>query len=130
VRFGKYYCQVDNQDKLWTTRAPDNELTKQQLTHLLTLPTFVAEFLVQQRGACLPHNLWMFVKTHINGGDSQIPREKWQLILDWCLAASQGGNDGSSLLNLGLPEPGLCQDDEFLEGCNLRLSTTLGREQQ
>jgi hypothetical protein len=130
ARFGEYYRQVDNQDKLWKIGAPDNELTKQQLPRLLALPTFVAKFLVQQRGACLPHNLRMFIKTHINGGDSQVPGEKWQLILNWCLAASQGGNNGSSLLNLGSPESALCQDDKFLEWCNLRLSTTLGREQQ
>jgi hypothetical protein len=31
VRFSEYYRQVDTQDKLWTTGAPDNKLTKQQL---------------------------------------------------------------------------------------------------
>ncbi len=94
---------------------------------MLALPTLLAEFVVQQGGACLPHNLRAFVTAHINGGISQVPQAKWQLILDWCLAASQGGPDGSSLLNLGAPEPALCQDEEFLKWCKQRLDATLGR---
>jgi hypothetical protein len=50
-----------------------------------------------------------------------------QLVLDWCLAATQE-KDGTSLLNIGAPEPALCQDPEFLKWCKLRLITTLGPE--
>jgi hypothetical protein len=82
---------------------------------------------VQQGGSCLPHALRAFVTAHIDGGTSQVGADKWQLILDWCLAASQAGTDGSSILNLGAPEPALCQDEEFLEWCEQRLTTTLGR---
>ncbi len=96
------------------------------LPRLLALPTFVAGFVVKQGGACLPHNLRAFVTAHLDGGTSQIPRERCKLILDWCLAASQCGPDGASLLNLGSPEPALCQDEEFLEWCGQRLATTLG----
>jgi hypothetical protein len=52
---------------------------------------------------------------------------KWQLVLDWCFAASQE-KDGTSLLNLGILEPALCQDPEFLEWCEQCLATTLGPE--
>jgi hypothetical protein len=50
ARFGKFYRHANNQDKLWVTGATEDELTEQQLPHYLELPTFVAEFLVQQEG--------------------------------------------------------------------------------
>ncbi len=71
-----------------------------------------------------------FVSDHIDGGESQVPAAKWQLVLDWCLAAAQGNNNGTSALNLGAPEPALCQDAEFLKWCELCLATTLGQELQ
>jgi hypothetical protein len=82
ARFSKFYPHADNQDKLWVTGATENKLTEQQLPRFLALPTFIAEFLVQQGGACLLHNLRNFVTAHIDGGDSQVPPEKWQLVLD------------------------------------------------
>ncbi len=51
-------------------------------------------------------------------------------MLDWCLVASQGSADGLSILNLGAPEPALCQDSKFLKWCKLRLAATLGRERR
>jgi hypothetical protein len=71
-------------DKLWTTGAAEEDLVEIQLPRLLALPTFVAEFVAQQGGACLPHTLRTFVTTHLDGGTSQVPGGKWQLILDWC----------------------------------------------
>ena len=71
-----------------------------------------------------------FITAHIEAGTAQVPVEKWDLILQWCLAASQTGTDGSSLLKLGAPEPALCQDEEFLEWCSNKLATTLGRKQE
>ncbi len=71
-----------------------------------------------------------FVSDHISGGESQVPVAKWQLVLDWCLAAAQGNNDGTRILNLGAPEWALCQDAEFLEWCKLRVATTLGQGPQ
>ncbi len=130
ARLSEFYQHADNQDKLWVTGAADNELTKQQLPWLLAVPMFVAEFLVQKGGACLPHNLQNFMTTHIDGGASQVPPDKWQLVLDWCLAALQGSVDGSSILNIGSPEPALCQDNEFLEWCELHLAATLGNDQR
>ncbi len=70
------------------------------------------------------------MSNHIDGGELQVPPAKWQLILDWCLAAAQGGNNRTSILNLGSPEPALCQDPVFLEWCELHLTTTLGQELQ
>jgi hypothetical protein len=125
--FGTFYADKANKDKLWLTRAGDKELTEAPLPWLLPLPTFIAEFLGKQGGACLPHKLCQFILDHIDGGESQIPPAKWQLVLDWCLAASQE-KDGTSLLNIGAPEPVLCQDPEFLEWCEQRLATTLGPE--
>ena len=98
------------------------------LPRLLALPTFVTELLEKQGGTCLLHKLIKFVVEHIKGGESQIPAAKWQLVLDWCLAAAQGNNNGTSVLNLGAPEPALCQDAEFLEWWKLRLTTILGQE--
>jgi hypothetical protein len=51
-------------------------------------------------------------------------------VLDWCLAALQGSADRSSILNLGSPEPALCQDNEFLEWSDLHLTATLGTNQR
>ncbi len=110
--------------------ASKAELTETPLQRLLVLPTFIAEFLRKQGGACLPHKLSKFVSDHIDGGESQVPPEKWQLVLDWCLAAAQGGNNRTSILNLGSPEPALCQDSDFLKWFELRLNTTLGQEPQ
>jgi hypothetical protein len=125
--YGEYYGQEGNRDKLWITGATEADLVEAQLPRMLALPTLLAEFVVLQGGACLPHTLRTFVTTQIDGGMSQVPHAKWQLVLDWCLAASQCGPDGSSLLNLGAPEPALCQDEEFLEWCEQRLDATLGR---
>ncbi len=36
--------------------------------------------------------------------------------------------DGTSLLNIGAPEPALCQDPKFLEWCKQHLTITLGQE--
>ena len=46
---------------------------------------------------------------------------------DSCIATAQAKND-SSLLNIGTPEPALCQDTEFLDWCERRISFTLGEE--
>ncbi len=62
-----------------------------------------------------------------DGGGSQILPKKWQLILNWCIAALQE-KDGTSLLNIGSPEPALCQDPKFLEWCKQCLLITLGQE--
>ena len=78
----------------------------------------------------MPHKLQKIVSDHIDSGELQVPPDKWQLVLDWCLVAAQGGNNRTSILNLGSPEPALCQDLEFLEWCELRLNTTLGQEPQ
>jgi hypothetical protein len=130
ARLGTFYNNKGNKNKLWLMGASKAKLTETPLPCLLVLPTFVAEFLRKQGGACLPHKLHKFVSSHIDGGESQVPPDKWQLVLDWCLVAAQGGNDGTSILNLGSPEPALCQDLEFLKWCKLRLNTTLRQEPQ
>jgi hypothetical protein len=129
ARCTEHYSDESNRSKLWTTGAGDDDLVELQLPRLLALPTVVAEFVVKNGGTCLPHTVITFINTHIEAGTVQVPVEKWNLILQWCLAASQTGTDGSSLLKLGAPEPALCQDEEFLEWCSNRLATTLGREQ-
>ncbi len=68
--------------------------------------------------------------THIDGGASQVPPDKWRLVLDWCLVALQGSADGLSILNLGSSAPALCQDNEFLEWCKLCLAATLGNDRR
>ncbi len=103
----------------------DPGVIEASLPQLLTLPTFIAEFMCGQGGTCLPHKLRTHISDRINSGEFNVQAEKWQLLLDWCLAASQE-RDGTSLLNIGLPEPALCQDQEFLEWCKHRLLSTLG----
>ncbi len=105
--FIAYYNNEANRDKLWVTGAQDNELTEMPLPRLLTLPTFVTEFLGKQGGSCLPHKLQKFVKDYIDGGESHILPKKWQLILNWCLPVLQE-KDGTSLLNIRALEPALC----------------------
>ncbi len=122
--FVAFYADENNKDKLLLTGADDDELTEAPLPRLLALPTFVAEFLGKQEGACIPHKLRKFVLEHINEGESQLQPVKWQLVLDWCLAAAEE-KDRTSLLSIGAPEPALCQDPEFLKRCELRLATTL-----
>ena len=68
--------------------AEEITLTEKLFPCFLTLPTFVAEFINSQGGACLPHKPCSFVQEHINNSNTQIPRHKWNLILDWCIAAS------------------------------------------
>jgi len=127
-RYVEHYSDDANKDKLWITGAGDNDLTERQLPRLLALPTVVAEFVAKQGGTCLPYNVSNFITSYIEAGTAQVSVEKWDLLLQWCLAASQVGTDGSSLLKLGAPEPALCQDEEFLEWCGHKLATTLGRE--
>ncbi len=129
-RFGTFYDNEDNRDKLWLAGASEAELMETLLPCLLVLPTFITAFLGKQGGPCLAHKLQKFVSDHIGGGELQVPPDKWQLVLDKCLAAAQGGNNGLSILNLGSLEPALCQDSEFFEWCELRLNTTLEQEPQ
>jgi hypothetical protein len=93
TQFLEHYALDANWDKLWAMGAGAADLTEIQLPRLLSLPTLVAKFVVQQGGSCLPHTLRAFVTDHIDGGTSQVGADKWQLILDWCLAASQAGAD-------------------------------------
>jgi hypothetical protein len=63
-------------DKLWNMDTADDTLTEKLLPCLLALPTFVAEFINAQGGACLTHKLYTFIKDHINEGGSQIQQQK------------------------------------------------------
>jgi hypothetical protein len=123
--FTAYYNIAENWDKLWLTGGGDQDVIKAALPRLLALPTSVTKFLVTQGGTCLPYQLQNFIRNKIDTGEDQVTPEKWQLLLDWCLAASQEW-EGTSLLNIGSPEPALCQDPEILEWCEHRLLCTLG----
>jgi hypothetical protein len=114
VAFDKHFEDAAIWDKLWTTGAEETTLSEKLFPRLLALPTFVAEFINSQGGACLPHKIYSFVQDHINNGNTQVPHHKWNLIIDWCIAASQEKNE-VSLLNIGTPDPALCQDQEFLD---------------
>jgi hypothetical protein len=125
ARFTAYYEDPDHNDKFWIHGAQANELTEVTLPRMLALPTCIAEFVNAQGGGCLPHKLRTFVKERIDGGASELSAEKWQLLLDWCVAAAQEQN-GTSLLNIGSTDPALCQDHEFLDWCDQRIEITLG----
>ncbi len=124
--FTRHY--EDEGNKLWNTGVNDAELlTSVDLPRMLALPTCVAEFVITQEGGCLPHAIRKFVKEKIDGGETQVAGQKWQLLLDWCVDASQE-KGGESLLQLGAPEPALCQDSEFVEWCDQRIQSNLGEE--
>jgi hypothetical protein len=126
--FTRHYEDKGNSKRLWNTGVNDAELlTSVNLQRMLALPTCVAEFVITQEGGCLPYAIRKFVKEKIDGGETQVAGQKWQLLLDWCVAASQE-KDGASLLQLGAPEPALCQDSEFVEWCNQRIQSTLSEE--
>jgi hypothetical protein len=127
ARFTTHYESMENADKRWSPRVGEGEqgVIEAPLPRLLALPKFVAQFLCGQGGTCLPHKLRTHICDRIDSGEFNVPAEKWQLLLNWCLAASQE-REGTSLLNIGLPEPALCQDQEFLEWCEHRLLSTLG----
>jgi hypothetical protein len=72
VSFIAHYKDKNNRDKLWTTGAAEHEITETPLPRLLALPIFVAEFLGNQGGLCLPYKLWEFIKNQIDGWGSQI----------------------------------------------------------
>ncbi len=119
---------MENRDKLWsTTGGGEQDLTEAPLPRLLALPTFVAEFLGKLGGSGLPYQLRTFITGNIDEEGSRIPHEKWHLLPKWCIAALQE-KDGTSLLNIGSPEPALCQNPEFLEWCKHCLLITLGPE--
>jgi hypothetical protein len=129
ARFGTFYDDEDNKDKLLLTGASEAELTENPLPRL-ALPTFVVEFLRKQGGGMsATQTAKICVRPH-QGGGIEGPPDKWQLVLDWCLAVEQGGDNGTSILNLGSPEPALCQDLDFLKWCELHLKTTLGQGPQ
>ena len=100
VVFDEHFDNAAIWDKLWTPGAAETALKEKLVPCLLVLPTFVAEFINSLGGACLPHKLCSFVQDHINNGETQIQRHKWNLILDWCIMASQEKNE-VSLLNIG-----------------------------
>ena len=127
VAFDEHFDDASIWDKLWTPGVAEITLKEKLLPRLLALPTFVAEFINSQGGACLPHKLCSFVQDYINNGETQIQHHKWNLILDWCIVASQEKNK-VSLLNIGTTNPALCQDQEFLDCCNQRIQITLGEE--
>ena len=124
--FEDHFEDQGNWEKLWTTEAGDDTLTERTMPRLLALPTFIAEYIHSQGGSCLPHSLHTYIKDHLNGG-TQVEPGRWRLILDWCIAAAQEKNE-MSLLNIGTPEPALCQDPEFLDWCEQRITITLGEE--
>ena len=104
-----------------------DSLKEALLPCLLALPTFIVEFINSQGGACLPHKLYSFIQDHIQNGETQIECHKWSLIVNWCIAASQEKNE-VSLLNIGMTNLALCQDQEFLDWCDQCIQITLGEE--
>ena len=128
--FTRYYEDAENRDKLWNTGVDDaGRLDSIELPRMLALPTCVAEFVIAKKGGCLPHMIRKFAKDKIDGGESQVPTQKWLLLCDWCVAASQE-KDGASILQLGATEPALCQDGKFIEWCEQRIQSTLGEQQR
>jgi hypothetical protein len=96
--FTRYYDDEDNKDKLWNTGVDNaGRLESIKLPRMLALPTCVAEFVLAQKGRCLPYMIRKFIKDKIDGGESQVPAQKWLLLCDWCVAASQE-KEGASIL--------------------------------
>ena len=104
----------DNDNKLWTTGATEAQLTEICLPRMLALPGFLVDSILA-KGHCLPHHVRRMVMEHIDGGGTQLDAATWQLVLDWCLVASQTDANGSSLLQLSTIKPVMSQDPEFVK---------------
>jgi hypothetical protein len=124
--FEAHFSDQANWDKLWLTQAGEDTLTEQNLPRLLATLTFIAEYIQAQGGTCLPHDLYTYVRDHLDG-DTTNTLGQWWLVLDWCVSAAQEKNE-TSLINIGTLEPAVCQDSEFLDWCNQRITGTLGEE--
>lgn len=67
------------------------------------------------------------LKEHIDGDNSQLPQNDWQLLFDWCLMVSQTNPDGNSLVHpLSMVKLMLSQDPKFVDWCTRRLDMSLG----
>jgi hypothetical protein len=89
ARFTGHHERVENRDKLWATGEGDPDIIEAALPRLLALPMFLAKLLCKQGGTCLPYKLQNYIRDRIDSGAFNFPADKWQLLLDWCLAASQ-----------------------------------------
>ena len=98
VAFRAFYSDDTNANKLWTPGQHDAQLVDVMLLCMLALPHFLTDFIVDT-GHCLPHVLHKKLTEHIDGEESQLPQNEWQLILNWCLAASQTMRTGIAYCN-------------------------------
>jgi len=64
--FEDHFMDQANWDQLRTTEAGDDTLLEKSLPRLLALPTFIAEYIQAQGGDCLPHNLYTFIRDHLD----------------------------------------------------------------
>ena len=99
VSFLDFYSQRENKTSLWTTGATGVELREVQLPRMLALP-HILTLSLHTRRVCLPHDLRRAAMELLENENSQLGEDEWQLVLDWCLVASQTDAGGSSLLAL------------------------------
>jgi hypothetical protein len=69
TRFGTFYGNKENKDKLWLTGASKAKLTETLLPCLLALPTFIAEFLGKRGGHVSHTNCKKLCLTTLTGGN-------------------------------------------------------------
>lgn len=120
--FKEHYACEGTETKMWI--APNGAQADITLPRMLALPNFLTAEL-QKLGACLPHQVWAVVVEHMDAGISQLTRADWELVLDWCIAASQVDTQGSSVLALEAEVVSM-QDPEVRQWCNAMLTRTLG----
>ena len=123
--FTLYYHDAENNKKMWI--APGGGVEERQLPRMLALPSFIARQL-QEKGPCLPIQLYRAATEHMDGGESQLTQAEWKLVLDWSIAASQVDGGGSSVLALETEVVSL-QDPEVRQWCENTLTRTLGQHQ-
>ena len=47
AKFGEFYSEEENMQKLWVTGQPNNQLTKVVVPCILALQNFLADYLIQ-----------------------------------------------------------------------------------
>ena len=91
---------------------------------LLALPQVLVVFL-RASGTCTPYVLGKKVEEFIGAEGDGTGAQPWQLVLDWCAAATQTEPGGGSVVAMGVEAP-LSEDEGFLRWCTQKLDGCLG----
>jgi hypothetical protein len=128
VAFDKHFKDTTVWDKLWTTSAEEITLKEKLLPRLLALPTLSRNPSTHREGPTPPTIYAALSKTTSTMAKHKSNATNGTSSLTGALRHPK--KNEVSLLNIGMPNPALCQDQEFLDWCNTRIQITLGEEPQ